>query len=297
MKRSVPTELVDRVRVVNGNLRSALASSSVDALEPDLVILDEFQRFRHLLDKDSGPAAELAHELFAHPDAHVLLLSATPYKPFTLAAEADGPDGDDHYRDLIATLRFLGHDNDAFIDALTDQLHEFRRRVMAGRDATPLIAEIGHSLRELMVRTERPSELRETMVDIVKHGPGIATADELIEHARLRRLAHTVDAPLPIDYWKSTPFFANHLSEYKIGRQITDALDDPAREPQVRRELESTVHLTAADRGRPISATTRDTAPSKRTRSSGARGGCPGSRRRFRTPSQVAHGPTRSWRA
>ena len=58
------------------------------ALEPDLVILDEFQRFRDLLDAKTGEAAELAHDFFTQSDAHVLLLSATPYKSFTYAEES-----------------------------------------------------------------------------------------------------------------------------------------------------------------------------------------------------------------
>ena len=34
-----------------GELRTLLARSTIEALEPDLVILDEFQRFKHLLDR------------------------------------------------------------------------------------------------------------------------------------------------------------------------------------------------------------------------------------------------------
>ena len=44
-----------------------LAGACVKALEPDLVILDEFQRFKSLLDTrdtERDPAAGLAQELF-----------------------------------------------------------------------------------------------------------------------------------------------------------------------------------------------------------------------------------------
>ena len=43
--------------------------------------------------------------LFKQPDAHVLLLSATPYKPFTYAEEAASDVG--HYADFLKTLQFL----------------------------------------------------------------------------------------------------------------------------------------------------------------------------------------------
>src|SRR5262249_3613805 len=60
-------------RHLTGDLRGLLARASVRALEPDLVILDEFQRFRQLLSTDT-PAGELAGQLFMQPHARVLLL-------------------------------------------------------------------------------------------------------------------------------------------------------------------------------------------------------------------------------
>lgn len=82
--RSVPTEAVEQARMLIGELRGVLAQSSIETLEPDLVILDEFQRFRDMLDRDSD-AGQLAHEMFNYPAARVLLLSATPFKAYTLA--------------------------------------------------------------------------------------------------------------------------------------------------------------------------------------------------------------------
>jgi hypothetical protein len=96
-----------------GDLRDLLARACLEALRPDLIILDEFQRFKHLLappdSADHTAATELAHELFDHVDqasgseARVLLLSATPYKMLTTQAETD----DDHHADLVETVRFL----------------------------------------------------------------------------------------------------------------------------------------------------------------------------------------------
>jgi hypothetical protein len=65
-----------------GEVRRLLASVCLLALEPDLIIMDEFQRFKHLLDEESD-AGELAGDLFeseAGQRARVLLLSATPYR-------------------------------------------------------------------------------------------------------------------------------------------------------------------------------------------------------------------------
>ena len=88
--------------------------SCLKALEPDLIILDEFQRFKHLMYGEEGEddsamsARELARELFSYADenseARVLLLSATPYKMYTTADEAGV---EDHYRDFLRTFEFL----------------------------------------------------------------------------------------------------------------------------------------------------------------------------------------------
>ena len=71
-----------------GKLRRLLAHACLDALEADLVILDEFQRFRDLLNPKTT-SGQLAHRLFEYEDSHTkvrtLLLSATPYKMYTPA--------------------------------------------------------------------------------------------------------------------------------------------------------------------------------------------------------------------
>ena len=84
-------------------MRQLLARAAVDALEPDIIILDEFQRFTSLL-HDDNPGAELARALFDHGDARLLLLSATPFKMYTLPDEAEG---DDHYDNFLQTVDFL----------------------------------------------------------------------------------------------------------------------------------------------------------------------------------------------
>ncbi|MYK89395.1 MAG: helicase, partial [Acidobacteria bacterium] len=115
-----------RDRVIS-DLRRLLAGACVKALEPDLLILDEFQRFKSLLGAqgtERDAAAELAQELFqaeAHDGRRVrtLLLSATPYKLYTADAEIEH---EDHYEDFLATTRFLLGDDDARVEELKQQL-------------------------------------------------------------------------------------------------------------------------------------------------------------------------------
>ena len=87
-----PREARYRRDDVIGELRRVLAGACVHALEPDLVILDEFQRLKSLLGTqgtERDAAADLAQKLFlarAHDGKRVrtLLLSATPYELYTI---------------------------------------------------------------------------------------------------------------------------------------------------------------------------------------------------------------------
>ena len=98
----------------------------IDALRPDLVVLDEFQRFKDLLKPRPGDlAAELAQKLFDYCDpetgqrTRTLLLSATPYRMYTTADDTDS----DHYKDFLDTCKFLYPDA-----ARVEELKESFRR-------------------------------------------------------------------------------------------------------------------------------------------------------------------------
>lgn len=86
----------ERDRLI-GDLRGILAEECIKKLKPDLVILDEFQRFKTLLDGEDEMAT-LARRLFNYPGVKILLLSATPYKMYTMYHESDE---DGHYQDFI----------------------------------------------------------------------------------------------------------------------------------------------------------------------------------------------------
>lgn len=88
-RESYPEEMTAPRNALVGRLRKRLSHCCVEALKPDLIILDEFQRFRDLLHGDTE-AGELAQELFEYSGAdgratRTLLLSATPYRMLTIA--------------------------------------------------------------------------------------------------------------------------------------------------------------------------------------------------------------------
>lgn len=229
--RPLPTELRQRRAALIRDLRHELARVSISALEPDLVILDEFQRFKHLLEHpDQGAESEvsqLAHDLFTYENVKVLLLSATPYKPLTLAEEEELT-GDNHYKDLLATIRFLAHpDGEAVEASVRDALATYRSRLVSGGDSVSAKTELERLLRAYMSRTERPT-LGEANLLAERTGDVLPPhADELLDFVALRRLSGLVEAPLHVDYWKSAPYFLNFMDGYILSTRVRAQLDDP----------------------------------------------------------------------
>ena len=223
-KQNVPSELWHRNHELIAEFRQSLAKAGVDTLEPDLIILDEFQRFRHLLNPDSGDAAELAHALFEHPDAKVLLLSATPYKPFTNSDDAD----DDHYEDFLATVRFLAGGSPGAEREVAASLADYRQALLVGGDADAAARRVSAELTPLMTRSERPPiGEREDLVSVRRLATGSPSATDLREWACLRELGRRVESPIDLEYWKSIPYFASFMDGYKSADRVKAELEGP----------------------------------------------------------------------
>jgi hypothetical protein len=210
-----------------GELRYQLAKTCLHALEPDLVILDEFQRFKDLLNGDDD-AALLARELFSYPESRTLLLSATPYKMLSLDHEQD----DDHYPDFLNTLRFLFQGEDA-VAGVRREIQEYRNQLFALTGGGH--SEIGNardclqqSLLRVMCRTERVgmTQRLDAMLTEPPRKASLCTVD--LDHAAMAdRAARAVGACEPIEYWKSSPYLLNFLKHYDLRRRIDEVLDAP----------------------------------------------------------------------
>lgn len=211
-----------------GKLRSKLASVCLKALEPDLVILDEFQRFKHLLDGEDE-ASMLATALFEHPDVRVLLLSATPYKMFTLDQETDE---DDHYPDFIRTLDFLFNDPGKVGEVKT-LLSEHRTTLHACASGSQCLpgkkAELEQVLLKVMCRTERVATTRDhnSMLTEIEREAPLKTAD-LHHAATIDKVARCVKAGEQIEYWKSAPYLINFLKHYELRHKLDAQLGAPS---------------------------------------------------------------------
>ncbi len=213
-----------------GRLRRALGEAALIATPPDLIILDEFQCYRELL----NPAADnrLAARLLTGGGGKapaVLLLSATPYR-FYAERWAGLESGVAHHHELYNVIAFLGGPQASReAEALFGRFGTLLRaigRLEAGEQRDALVAEAQGVKRELeallapiLSRTER-------------HGPGHAAPDPSAPPARpvARLEAHDLDvyrhfvegvpdklASSAIAYWLSVPLPAQALGpRYQI---------------------------------------------------------------------------------
>jgi len=213
-------ELRWRRNKVIGKLRRKLARVCLQALEPDLVIFDEFQRFTELLDPNSA-AGELAHELIGFEGVRVLMLSATPYKMLTMYG-----DEENHYEDFKKTLQFL-LDNDNHLARLCLLLDDYRQSLYVRSERGPEIRDLlRKQLLSVMARTERvPStDKRNAMVIAPTLETEIVAAD--LHRARaLDQLVRAVGAQEAIEYWKSAPYLLNFMKGYKMKEQFQAHVD------------------------------------------------------------------------
>lgn len=207
-----------------GRLRRALALATLRQEPPDLVILDEFQRYRQLLDeRDADPLlrALLEPQGSATPPA-ILLLSATPYPHLTTRwEEARGALA---HTELLKLIEFLaGSDVRDRAKTLFSNFGDKLRDIAAHTDANhpelkDEVAEAGRLRDELrilltpvMSRTERDSVASADPLA----GTKFLYADPLPEDFQVyRHLADSFTEQLryeALPYWSSVPLPAQSL--------------------------------------------------------------------------------------
>jgi len=213
-----------------GELRNLLARVCIDAVEPDLIILDEFQRFKDLLvtdDSEVSPEAELARQLFGYKtpqgnDVALLLLSATPYRMFTTDQEIGS---EDHYEDFLETVRFLLND-DTKLAHLKTSLERYREHLTrastgAAHDLPSIKRELESQLLGVMCRRERVGSTvdRDGMIIEPRRTTSVAATD-IAQYLALERVREQIDAYDLVELWKSAPYVLNFAKGYQFKTEL-----------------------------------------------------------------------------
>ncbi|MFN8257339.1 MAG: DEAD/DEAH box helicase [Bacteroidales bacterium] len=225
-------------------LRRTLSELCLEYLGADIFILDEFQRYNNLIkieEEAENPALELARKVFNIPGAKVIMLSATPFKPYT--NDFDELNGEVHYHEFKSVLKFLipNKSEDFWIQFEQDRRQFFN--ILKNADqikehiglAKETKSRLENIYKETMVRSERLMVAKDSNALIKKmlENPITLEEDDIRDFVALDRLVNELNKvleyniPAPIEYVKSTPYALSFLDNYQLKEKLRQQKDNP----------------------------------------------------------------------
>ena len=212
------------------SMRLKLAKIMLASLDPDLVILDEFQRFKDILMPPKSDKKNLCSTLL-RADVPTLMLSATPYSFLGPGDRVGSPDDVNHYKEFIKTLEFLTCDP-RVAKSLISRILKYGTSVRGladdtWRDRLKLLLKekrlLEADLMRFMSRTERIFFQHEEMNPVETkflsehEATDRITKDEIKEYLLLARQAPRKEV---LGYWKSGSHLISYLQEYVLGKNL-----------------------------------------------------------------------------
>lgn len=213
---------------VIGKLRVLFAKISLDKLEPDLVIMDEFQRFKYLINSDpESETGMLANKFFNSDKVRMLLLSATPYKMYSTLEEIDEAQVDEHYSEFFDVMNFLNiteKEKTEFKSVWSN--YSVHLKELTDGDTTILSAKKAaeDAMYQHICRTERVSAIENAdIIDDKDVSVPISVMEQDIKsYLQAQKLLEEIGASfnVPVDYVKSTPYLMSFMRDYQLKRHI-----------------------------------------------------------------------------
>lgn len=274
-------------RELISSLRLRLSKVCLEFLHADIFILDEFQRYKQLInqandeDEHVSPAIELAREIFSMENSKILMLSATPFKPFT--NDFDEMNGEVHYNEFKTVLQFLlkGKRPSFWTDFERDRraFFSFLRHPHQLTEQLPQALGLKGRLEELyrscMVRTERllASEDRGSLIKQINDKPITVRLEDIQDFVVFDQITQLLNnrygtsLPVPLEYVKSSPYSLSFLDHYAHKEKIRELA---ANDSELRRLLRKTRHawlnLTDIDDYKPLISRSGKTMPNAKLR-------------------------------
>ena len=235
--KEMPSWMINKLRI-------AFAQVSLNQLEPDLVIMDEFQRFSGLLNTNNESEESLiAHEFFSNEHPYILLLSATPYKPFTTLEELNEENCDEQYEDFLKLMRFLfkkeSTDSESFHTIWEDYSNKLSHISSDSFDALVISKQKAEDkMYDVICRTERYSE---GLIKTIPLEEMAISGDDILAYCQMQKLLQKAQKNLerkknsgeliginpsyniPIEYVKSAPYLLSFMQKYQEGKTIEAA--------------------------------------------------------------------------
>ena len=220
-------------RPLINRLRMIFAEISLAKLEPDLVIMDEFQRFRDLIAPAKDSEEKLLSQQFLEDTrTKVLLLSATPYKQYSTLEEISEDESSDHYHEFMEVMNFL--------------FYEYNKRQSfqtIWQDYSTALCELSNDSLALLITLKNKAEnaLYQGICRTERFNTGIIddsfvkevkiSAGDIFSHDAMQTLLEAIAAQspksvrwrnVPVDYVKSAPYLLSFMENYQLKKQVRD---------------------------------------------------------------------------
>jgi hypothetical protein len=239
-----------------GSLRTALAAAVLREVRPDIVIFDEFQKFREMLIDPPNVSPDpitLALRGGGTGGHSVLLLSATPYRLYSTRQEEAA--GASHHQDFFELIRFLFGPESKQPKEVERAFRDFGGMMLAKQIPDfkvlgELRDEIQQRLRKVMSRTERPSdggplsmanhpesEIRQEDLRVFRNWVTRLQNGQKTERGKVDLVSFAVP------YWLSVPFPIQMLGSGYLAWRRADKRHKRRDEPIFRRSQRD--HLAA----------------------------------------------------
>ncbi len=249
---------------VMGSFRTALALAALREVQPDLIIFDEFQKFRDLLidpnPKAGVPASTTDPLTLAFrggskaSDPAVLLLSATPYRPYSSRQEER--EGFSHHREFFELIRFLFGPETNEPKGVELALKEYGQQMLSPSPDLPrltsLKVEIERRLIPVMSRTER-NDLNHSSARTDHPSSDIRSEDirvfksfvERLKNSRQGKRRHIDLTSYAVPYWLSVPYPVQMLGRNYLAWRLADRRRPMRSEPALRKSQRDRLNAPA----------------------------------------------------
>ena len=219
-------------------LRILFAQISIARLDPDLIIMDEFQRFRELITASPDSETGMLTNAFLKGETNTLLLSATPYKLYQTLEEAAESGVDEHYQEFLELMRFLFSDDEKqmhFEETWNDFSNSLREVSSDFGTIINIKSQAEQEMYSSICRTERLLvDESGSFVDDSKAKASLSITDADIESFVVaENLSDTIH--IPVEYVKSCPYLLSFMEHYKYKSDIKRL--KPPMKPAVRKFL------------------------------------------------------------
>lgn len=226
-------------REIVKQLRFIFSELGIEELKPDLVIMDEFQRFQELISAEDNnlknEEKELIKKFFSQEDLKVLLLSATPYKPYATQEEIDKAtkteeQRDIYYNEFLKLMKFLykydqDEENYKQFKTIWNEYSEKLRNIDTEEFEEILkqkeIAE--ETMYKVISRTERMTKTNSNNATKLK-----VEKQDIRSYVQIRKMIENIKGAekeeikklLTVDYIKSCPYILSYMNTYKLKQKI-----------------------------------------------------------------------------